>query len=375
MTRYGLTLGKTWTRPNDGGSLGRWPSGGLGDGYYVTLKPGLRVLELWNIQDPTTALDSYSASITTVFRNRARNSSGELYLRRDTATSSIKMLTRVTQSSGVMSVTDIGTFTAGVSATGLLHLTPDGTEVAFWQSTPRRIMGVSTAAAATNYDILWSGSGHNPVLLCAPAVDRFIAYCDTHLEYELWEGTTQTLLDSMADNTGRASNVYPSCTDTHRTMWASLISDEVFEVGCLDTSGDTFAWAWGRNVLSTPGWLTLDMLIETRGYLASLAPEASIDSPYPAVSMYVCDTRTGQIGSSPSSTLIGAGATFTRSVGAIWVNDDTVVIGPEDSDTDTWSSWVAYPQAATLRQRQSPRRSPSRVGYPALRQRQSPFIR
>lgn len=30
---------------------------------------------------------------------------------------------------------------------------------------------------------------------------------------------------------------------------------------------------------------------------------------------------------------------------------------------------------ATLRQRQSPRRSPSRVGYPALRQRQSPFIR
>jgi hypothetical protein len=53
------------------------------------------------------------------------------------------------------------------------------------------------------------------------------------------------------------------------------------------------------------------------------------------------------------------------------------MLGPEATNTSTWSSWTIATLTAPrlLRQRQSPKRTPSRVGYPALRQRQSPFIR
>jgi hypothetical protein len=361
------SLRQTWTRPadNEFGSNARFPAGGFGDGYFLTIKPGLQIIELWQVDSPSTALDSFDGGATNFFEGFARNSVGDVYARRNSSTSTDTVLARITQSSGTLTVTDIGTWTADTSTSGTLHLSADDSEIVYHQSSPRRTMGLSTTDASVSWDIVWSSTSHNGWVVATPAPDRFICYCSTHTDYELWEGSTATLLDSMNDTYGNGTDVYPCSVGLNQVMWVEDSGTETHAVGLLDTSADTLAWAWGPTSLSTPGWSVITAIAEARGTLATIAPESSPADPDPAISFYIVDTVTGEIAASPGDTLIGQGAVFTRTVGAMWVADDIAMLGPEATNTSTWSSWTIATLTAPrlLRQRQSPKRTPSRVSY------------
>lgn len=366
----------TWERPNDAGSNGRFPAGGFGGGYFLTLKPGLRIIETWQVDDPTTMLDSFDGGATNYFQGFARNNAGDVYAIRNTSTSSIKTLARITQSAGALTVTDVGDWTASTPTSGLLYLSADDSEIVYQQLSPRRTMGLSTTDASTNFDILWSTTAHNGWVVACPAPDRFISYCSTHTDYELWEGSTTTLLDSMADDTGQAEDVYPCSVGLNEVMWVARSGTETHTIGLLDTSADTLAWRWGPTTLSTPGWDVMDGIAESRGTLATIAAEADPTFPYSSISFYVVNTATGAVGASTASTLIGQGATFSYTVGAMWVADDVAILGPENTDTDDWSAWTITSTTPTyLRQRQSAVRAPSRVRPVNLRNRQTTMIR
>lgn len=364
----------TWTRP--AGGVGRFPAGGFGGGYFLTLKPGLQIIELWQVDDPTTLLDDFDGGATNYFQNFARNNAGDVYAYRNTATSSNKTLARITQSGGTLTVTDVGTWTASTSTSGIMYLSADDSEIVYQQISPRRTMGLSTVDASTNFDILWSSTSHNGWVVATPAPDRFISYCSTHTDYELWEGSTTTLLDSLNDDTGQAEDVYPCSVGLNQVLWVSRSGTATHNVGLLNTSSDTLYWSWGPTSLSTSDWSTMDAIAEARGSLVTLAAEYNPAFPYPSISFYVIETGSGTITASPASTTIGQGATFTRTVGAMWVADDVAILGPENTDADTWSAYTVavITPPTTLRQRQSPVRSPSRVRPAKLRQRQTPFI-
>lgn len=374
MATYTATLLTTWTRPSDSGANARYLLGGLGGGYFLTSKPtSNEVLETWTVTSPGTATDTDTLTAGEGVQDVDRDNTALTWLRRRTATSSIKTLSSVTQSSGAATVTDSGTWTSDTSTVGKLVIGGSPAKAVYHQtsSSPRKTYGLTTSSAAVDFTLTWSAS-HTGSVIAMPAADRVLIHCTVDGQYELWQGTTATQLDTLALVNGQADFATCRAIGGGKVFFAEkAASSNQMNVGVIDTAGDSLTWTYGPTTVSND-WGTRNPISEALGNAVTLIPNGNVGAD---ASMYVYDCGTGTLSTVATSAYIGTGGNGNFSVGAVWVDASTVVIGADSSASVTWSAWTvtAVSTGPTyLRQRQSPVRTPSRVRAPQLRQRQRP---
>ena len=377
MALYTATLLTTWTRPSDSGANARYLIGGLGGGYFLTSKPTTNeVLQSWSVSSPTTEADSETLVAGEGVQDMDRDNAGVTWLRRRTATSSIKELSSTSQSGGVITVTDKGTWTADTGTVGKLLIGGDTAKAVYHQtsSSPRKTYGLATSTAATNFTLTWSAS-HTGSVIAMPSDDRVLIHCTVDGQYELWQGSTATQLDTLALQNGQADFATCRAVGGGKVFFSERAStSNNMNVGVIDTAGDSLTWAYGPTTVAND-WGTRNPISEALNGIVTLIPNGNVGAD---ATMYVYDTTTGEINAAAGpSPYIGTGGNSNFSVGAVWVDASTVVIGADSSSSVTWSAWsiTALSTAPTyLRQRQSEVRTPSRVRGVDLRQSQTPRV-
>lgn len=362
MTRYAVTLQSQWVRPEDAG-VERYLRAGMGDGYYLTIAPGQRILELYHVDDPTTVVDSITLDALNYLRFTARNNAGDVWLLRRGSSNSEVIVSRISQTGGVLTLSDSGTVATDSSPGGMTLLSADDSELVYQQGFPRRTIGIDTSDASINYDKAWTGSGHSFFAHVTPAPGKVFGYCTDHLEYELWDMVGDTLLDAITNPYSYTDDLYAGQSlglDRFFWSWSSDFAGGR-DIQVFDTSADTLAYVWGPTAVDFDWDTDMGALTEATGDLISMAPDSYLASTPPAASLYVIDGATGHVSRSSPSTLVGQGASSGATVGAVWVSSSVCVLGSEWADDNHWSAWSATPVIP-------PRRRPS------LRQRQT-FIR
>jgi hypothetical protein len=362
--------------------------GTLDNGYFVTSSEsaGTITLSLYNVNDPTTVLDTDTSLLNTSGNAflTAQNNSGSIYAQTYSDASNY-LLSSIDESAGALVISNRGTF-AVPTATYNQHmwLTPDGGQVLLRQNANgKRCVGLSTVDASQDFD-LDTSSGHASGYGVAafPASDRVITYCYTHDAFELWDGPGGTLLDSLDDSsfyfTPAGFPVAWPSIGTHNTFLVvdtdSAADPRELNLGVLLSSGDTLTMVW-QTLGYVTNWAEADttalQVASVWGGLVFFGVRTSASgSP---ISVYVVDYSTGDVYPSPAESAALPGI-FDRSVG--WAGPDYVVAFQGFVGTPDWTIWSVLAAAGPtyLRQRQSPVRAPSRVRGIDLRQRQTPII-
>lgn len=357
--------------------------GGLGGGYFVTQSGnGLPTgtIYLRAAADVGTTVDSYALSNT--FPDEACfNNSGDCYILTSAGSPSgttTRTLRSVTQSAGVLSVTSVGSFTMATSATSLsgAWLDPGDSQILLQYAGTSSLSAVDTGTGALDWTS--AHTGHSLTPLAMMGGDRYVARCSTHGDFELWDGATDALLDSItipAASDNRAVMVPTTATTCFYADSFNSTDPLTLGLGLLSTTGDALSWTWGPTELTTawtPPPTSYSVDAAAWGAVAAVAPARRIyDVAYLSMPLYAVDTATAATKAGVADAIVGQGVSAGEMA---WSGSDRLVTHDYDLYS-TLASWSALTADSLLRQRQSPRRSPSRVGYPALRQRQSPFIR
>jgi hypothetical protein len=359
VTNYTVALGSAFTL-----SATRAMVGALDGGYFVTIDTGSPYdLYLHNVSAPTVAVDTAVGSYDNFDGYVIANDAGDLYIM-DYVSSTTRRLNRVTQSGGVLSVTNMGTATVPLGGFAApLHLTHDGSQIVGRPLGGDGAMAISTSNASAAYTS--AGAGHNLRLLSAPAADRYLAYCLDDYQFELWDGPGNALLDSLTGESDLdwEDGFYPTGANRIFGAWSnSTLAAAERRIGVIDATGDALSWAWGPSTVTTD-WVG-DPLQAYSACWGSIAAFMPGDTGTTDGSLYVVDTLTGAVSSSSISTYMD-GVDSSRAIGFAGAGN---VVAFHFNGTDGWTTWTVTPLPATttpayLRQRQSPKRTPSRVSY------------
>lgn len=355
--------------------------GGLGDGYfYTTVTSTDQEIRLWQTADLTGPVDTtYVTGPSNTIYRAAHNNAGDCFVTRRITAGVSYSLAEVSNAGATLSVSSVGTVYVGTNQSLFVGADPSqvlcqsgGTAIAW-----------STSTAGTAYSVDTAASHATTTVLTTPAADYFLGYCSTHTDYELWDGVGGTVVSSLNDAYSWGSTLVSVCPiSTHRTFVAGYTDGtdpKEFRVGVLSSSDDSLAWEWGPTTLTT-NWsigtaIDVSPFVTAWGNAVLLGPADELDSPPPTTaSWYVVDARTGEVSASEPNVYAGSGIGINNNTGAVWAGSNQFVIWPGDANPQDWTAWLATPTSALLRQRQSPKRTPSRVRGPDLRQRQTPFI-
>ena len=373
MTTYTITLDGTFA---PAGTVSEDNlRGGLGGGYFYTTADSIQKIRLWNVSDltaPKDTIDVGSSSSNIIFR-AAQNNAGNCYVTRTITAGSSYRLASVTNSGDTLAVTTIGTVAVS-SGQGLFVGADDSQVLCVSAGTA---IAWNTSNAGTAYAVNYN-SGHSSTVLITPAPDYFIGYCSTHTDYELWSGTAGSVVASINDDySWTDSKVAMTPVDVDRTFVAGYTSStnpKEYRLGVLSSAGGALSWEWGPTTLVT-NWarstaVTISPYVVSWGNRVLLGPKLDIDgSPPVDASWYVIDANTGEVSASDANPYTGAGIGTNNNTGAVWASASYFVIWPGIANTQDWSTWLvtALRSGFTyLRQRQSPKRTPSRVSWKAL---------
>ena len=358
--------------------------GGLDGGYVITQNgSGLPsgTIKLIAADDLGTTVDS--STLTNTFpAETCANNAGDVYLLTSAGSpgsTTTRTLRKCSQSGGTLSVTSVGSFTMAASATALdgSWLDADDSQVLVQYAGTAALSAVNTGTGALD----WTSTltGHSVTPLACMGGDRILVACATHSDIELWDGATPTLLDSLARDSARSATevIVPLTTTT--ALYAIMVSStspDTLRVGVLSTASDTLSWAWGTtdHVTAWTGTSPADPGVSACawGTTGALGPASRVyASGYKTVPLYLVNGTTGVISATEADSSVGYGAYPDE---FWWAGSGTFVVHDAYLYA-TLTSWSTYRTGPTyLRQRQSPKRAPSRVRGVDLRQRQSPRI-
>lgn len=373
MTRYAASV-------IDSLSSGESLIAGLDGGYVVTQSGSgspSATINLRAVDDLITVASS--ATVTGEFIDESCcNNAGNAYLLTN-ASSTTRTLRSITQSSGAISVTSVGTFTVPTGGGNLdaSFLDPADTQVLVRYSAIADFSAVNTGTGALDWTSVHTG--HSLTALACMGSDRYLAACSTHSDVELWDGATDTLLDSLArDGNRSATEVITPITATS-ALYAIEVSGSdpnTVRLGLLSTTGDALSFTWGptdKVTAWTTGTPTDRFVVASAwGTRAVVGPGRRIYSgTYLSMPVYLVDCATGQVSASTADTSVGYGVYD----GELWWSGSDAFSFHDYHTYATITTWSVSPATTPiLRQRQSPKRTPSRVRGIDLRQRQTPYI-
>lgn len=362
--------------------------GGLPDGYFVTADidsgAGTHVLYLRSVTDMGTALDSVSCSYKffpgdELTQYGALTANGDVFYMRDVRfTSDPTSFYRVSQSGGTLVVDEIGPVDIEPSAPGYLLASHDGTQLVVVNSTTGTGYNATTGVQEYEIDLSTTLGTSNLLILAAPLADHLLVYN---------QDTTRTILVDSAgtdiDSTLMSGGFIPALYSCAPTTGAGLMmtvaintTTLAFNVLDCDVVGGTVDWRFSSSSadyksITVPAWtgwsgVNLATRLGTYGDTCVLTMRDRTGT-YSDRSIYWIDLETGDYTTSYITRFAANGAYAINMCGA----DATVLWG---LDLGTWSGWSTDAVPPVLRQRQSPKRTPSRVRDVDLRQRQTPYI-
>jgi hypothetical protein len=356
--------------------LSTWSStdnlvGGLGDGYFA-LHDGTSI-ELYNVSAPTTVVDTAAADL---FRSQFnQNHQGDVwYIWHKIADATIQTV-HVTQSGGSLTLDAVGGFSGSLAGNSRrVHVAADSSQLAWhdFGNNIARIIDTSNGSNPYSWD-LDNGSHTTAHVVGALGNDCVLVHCVTHSAFEIIDVNAGSLVDDLALPTGMVGlNPYPyalAAADRYIVVGPKSGTNPIeYHVGTLSTSGGVLSWAAGPDLIA-PGWgnnTTYAIVAAWRGVGAS-APQTVGDASSANYSVLTVDAANARAFSANEAVLYPG--VYDRQLA--WVDADHFVAGltyPNSSSVQqTWSLWGAPAEQLTaprlLRQRQSPKRTPSRVSY------------
>jgi len=376
--------------------------GGLPGGWFVSegyTGEGIQWrYALRDSADPTVVSDELFYDFTyhgsrAVAQNSDTTGSGNLWLLRMDGTADSGYLCQLTQSGGALSASGGGTVTmpTGTTDTTVVRMvigshTTGGavyeTVAQVSAGTAVPVMGLSTSDGSTLWEFdsasLPDHTGETLTLLGTPAQSRALLLCPLH-GFELYDDTG-TLLDTLSAYDPDRGNLYGNYTIPAAVGNDTVVALEGFSgiayVRRVTCSSDVLSYVWSTDV--DTGWDTSEFAVAVAGDVAVLNRRNSTTGP-------------GHVYTAPASTGVftttGTSSYFWQSLwapvsgaGMAFAGDGVVAmhhypLGAYDERTSMWApSWTPDPSPTArryLRQYQSPRATPQRLGRPSLRQRQT----
>lgn len=361
------------------------------DGYFAieSASASFAFIDLRSVSDPTTTVGTASIGARSG-RATGWNASGDTYYAYKNSSPNSYTIVNVAQSGGALSIGTIATGIGTVAFDGVM-VAPDNTQVLPYSGLSDWVTAVDVATGTRQWTVNLGALGHLGGMLSQPAVDQFIWKCNTHNDLELWNGAGTALLDSMSyaitgASLGSAVGVVPAEHQTFVSLDISANSDpKDIYIGSISSSGSALAWDWGPTTVTT-NWtngtasakFTPIPAAWAGTNVAVVTPFDTVTTPSSSVSMVVVDLATQQTFSATADTLTSEAVGFFSSGAYFFAfcGPGSIVKVPRTSSGNSTGIWsVLYTVGrALLRQRQSPKRTPSRVRGPDLRQRQTPFI-
>lgn len=370
--------------------------GSLDDGYFTVVSatgsPRVTTWSLRHVDDPTTDVDTETVgTYPNDLFSSAPSRNGEMWYARTNTPATFRQLTCLTRSGTSLVKTEVGSSIATSNAWTNSRLTFDGSAF-FYNDNDNH---VNAARSTTDASLIYSWTkstgtgGHNFFHTVPMDSSRILGICFTHGEWELWDATTDTLLDSITSLDSRWGGYVGSWTaigaDRAFYAWQPDIDADpmVIDYGVISTAGDTLTVEWSVDGFET-NWSTGDATDRLYTSVNSTGTTVAIHArqpaaSYPDMSLYIVDGNTGQTSASEASALAAHGsrpyAVECQGVTFASVNDLVVDMNTAVSSTEHVVNWdVRRAAPAILRQRQSPVRTPSRVRGIDLRARQTPYI-
>ena len=230
--------------------------GGLGGGYFVTgAFDGPAEFHLRSVADPATVADT--VSVPYGYFDGADSANGTaVAITRPAFTSTTRYVNVITQSSGSLSVTQVGSFTipSGTYQLDGVHLSYDASKAVIRYWLTGLVSQVDLATGSLDWTVDPSTLGHSDTrLLGTPGAGYFVQLCNTHGNVELWDSTSE--LSSVAEPTS-AFYPYPQVRPltSSRLFYVDQVSafpdpNDVV-AGVLDASS-SLAWSLTPVTIST----------------------------------------------------------------------------------------------------------------------------
>ena len=243
--------------------------GGLGGGYFVTgIFSGTAGFHLRSVADPATVVDAVSVHYG--YYDGADSANGTaVAITRPAFTSTTRYVNVITQSSGSLSVTQVGSFTipSGSYRVGGVRLSYDASKavIRYWATS--HVSQVDLATGSLDWTVDPSTLGHSIAnLLGTPGAGYFVQLCNTHGRVELWDSTSE--LSSVAEPTS-GFYTFPKVRPLTSSrlfyvdqVWATDPNDVV--AGVLDASS-SLAWSLTPVTIST-NWTGTDHYVQAGSF-------------------------------------------------------------------------------------------------------------
>jgi hypothetical protein len=285
--------------------------GQLTNGYFVYRNAdGSLMVRHVSAPNVTVSMTEHPNYYDIYDRVSHNNVSGDLYALDDQG--NIDSLLHITESAGVISVTDVGYCArepAGLPLPYRLRVNDAGTQVMVVQGGGTVVRVHSTTTPDSGY-LTVTATGHSGSWAGLPAENRLLYVCDTHEAIELWNASTGTLIasDASVGYIGHGAGFLSLPNNRMFGVWSwngSYAAPQVKGIGVLNVSGDVISWDWGPDQFTTDwtGSGAEPGLTAT----TSLGFFAPIDATAGTSSVYIVNLSNGEMSASPPSDWLSSG--------------------------------------------------------------------